>query len=122
MGRRILNDALRTIVNAERRGKATANLQPISNVMSAFLVIMKHRGYIKDYQANTIEEYVQRALPTRQWGYVVISTPNGVLDREEAIRQNLIHLIAVACLFQLAAFVGQVESSFRRNNQNTENK
>ncbi|KAG9451316.1 hypothetical protein H6P81_011281 [Aristolochia fimbriata] len=120
MGRRILNDALRTIVNAERRGKAIANLQPISNVMSAFLGIMKHRGYIKNYQvfdphrvgkitvelagrikdckaltyrqdikANSIEEYVQRALPTRQWGYVVITTPNGVLDHEEAIRQNV---------------------------------
>ncbi|KAL0928309.1 hypothetical protein M5K25_000182 [Dendrobium thyrsiflorum] len=50
MGRRILNDALRTIVNAERRGKATANLQPISTVMASFLGIMKTRGYIKDFQ------------------------------------------------------------------------
>jgi len=24
-----------------------------------------------------------------QWGYVVIRTPNGVLDHEEAIRQNV---------------------------------
>lgn len=24
-----------------------------------------------------------------QWGYVVITTPNGVLDHEEAIRQNV---------------------------------
>ncbi|VAH59448.1 unnamed protein product [Triticum turgidum subsp. durum] len=44
MGRRILNDALRTMVNAERRGKATAQLQPISGVMISFLNIMKHRG------------------------------------------------------------------------------
>jgi ribosomal protein S8 len=44
MGRRILNDALRTMVNAERRGKATALLQPISGVMVSFLNIMKHRG------------------------------------------------------------------------------
>ncbi|XP_058074018.1 small ribosomal subunit protein uS8my isoform X2 [Magnolia sinica] len=50
MGRRILNDALRTMVNAERRGKATANLQPISTVMTSFLKIMKDRGYIKDFQ------------------------------------------------------------------------
>ncbi|KAG9455145.1 hypothetical protein H6P81_008049 [Aristolochia fimbriata] len=108
MGRRILNDALRTIVNAERRGKAIANLQPISNVMSAFLGIMKHRGYIKDYQvfdphrvgniivelaerikdctalpyrqdikANRIEGYVQRALPTRQVGYLFTSIALG---------------------------------------------
>ncbi|KAM7476037.1 hypothetical protein LguiB_023280 [Lonicera macranthoides] len=120
MGRRILNEALSTIVNAERRGFATTRLQPISNVISSFLNIMKHRGYIKDFQvhdphrvgkitvelhgrvnncrvltyrqdlkAQDIENYRLQALPTRQWGYVVISTPNGVLDHEEAIQQNV---------------------------------
>ena len=44
MGRRILNDALRKMVNADRRGNATALLQPISGVMVSFLNIMKHRG------------------------------------------------------------------------------
>nr|GMD60541.1 40S ribosomal protein S15a-5-like [Ipomoea batatas]GMD66493.1 40S ribosomal protein S15a-5-like [Ipomoea batatas]GMD68671.1 40S ribosomal protein S15a-5-like [Ipomoea batatas]GMD70732.1 40S ribosomal protein S15a-5-like [Ipomoea batatas] len=120
MGRRILNDALRTIVNAEKRGFASAQLQPISNVMANFLQIMKHRGYIKDFEvedphrvgkitvqllgrindcraisyrqdikAQNIENYAKSTLPTRQWGYVVITTPNGVLDHEEAIRQNV---------------------------------
>ncbi|KAA8540307.1 hypothetical protein F0562_024130 [Nyssa sinensis] len=120
MGRRILNDALRTIVNAERRGFATAQLQPVSTVMASFLKIMKNRGYIKDFQvydphrvgkitvelqgrindcraltyrqdikAQEIEKYRIRSLPTRQWGYVVITTPNGVLDHEEAIQQNV---------------------------------
>ncbi|URD74135.1 40S ribosomal protein [Musa troglodytarum] len=120
MGRRILNDALRTIVNAERRGKATATLQPISTVIVSFLRIMKDRGYIKDFQvfdphrvgritvelqgrindckaltyrqdikSKNIEDYRLRMLPTRQWGYVVITTPNGVLDHEEALRQNV---------------------------------
>lgn len=44
MGRRILNDALRTIVNAEKRGFASAELKPISNVVASFLQIMKYRG------------------------------------------------------------------------------
>ncbi|PNT74511.1 hypothetical protein BRADI_1g16037v3 [Brachypodium distachyon] len=52
MGRRILNDALRTTVNVERRGKATALLQPISGVMISFLNIMKHRGYIKNSRSS----------------------------------------------------------------------
>ncbi|KAG0488418.1 hypothetical protein HPP92_007229 [Vanilla planifolia] len=52
MGRMILNNALRTIVNAERRGKATAKLQPISTTMASFLSIMKQRGYIKDFQVH----------------------------------------------------------------------
>ncbi|CAN6166348.1 unnamed protein product, partial [Urochloa humidicola] len=120
MGRRILNDALRKMVNADRRGNATALLQPISGVMVSFLNIMKHRGYIKNFEvmdphrvgkinvelhgrikdckaltyrqdlrAKEIEQYRIRMLPTRQWGFVVITTPNGVLDHEEAIRQNV---------------------------------
>ncbi|XP_071722381.1 small ribosomal subunit protein uS8my-like [Rutidosis leptorrhynchoides] len=120
MGRRILNDALRSIVNAEKRGKASVELQPISNVMRSFLDIMKSRGYIKNYQvydpqrvgkievelqgrvkdcraltyrqdlrARDIESYTSRILPTRQWGYVVISTPDGILDHETAIEKNV---------------------------------
>ncbi|XP_059624259.1 small ribosomal subunit protein uS8my-like [Cornus florida] len=120
MGRRILNEALSKLVNAEKRGFATAQLQPISTVMASFLNIMKKRGYIKDFQvydpqrvgkitvelqgrvnhcrvltyrqdikAHEIEKYRIRTLPTRQWGYVVITTPNGVLDHEEAIQQNV---------------------------------
>ncbi|KAH1067626.1 hypothetical protein J1N35_032613 [Gossypium stocksii] len=52
MGRRILNDALRSIVNAERRGKATVELKPISTVISSFLNIMKYRGYIKNFEVH----------------------------------------------------------------------
>ncbi|XP_044471280.1 40S ribosomal protein S15a-5 [Mangifera indica] len=120
MGRRILNDALRAIVNAERRGKSDVELKPISTVMSSFLNIMKYRGYIKDFQvydphrvgritvqllgrvkdcraltyrqdikAKDIEKYTTRTLPTRQWGYVVITTPDGILDHEEAQRRNV---------------------------------
>ncbi|XP_010548679.1 PREDICTED: 40S ribosomal protein S15a-5-like [Tarenaya hassleriana] len=120
MGRRILNDALRTIVNAERRGKASVELKPISNVMSSFLKIMKDKGYIKNFQvydpnrvgritvelqgrvndskaltyrqdvkARDIERFTERTLPTRQWGYVVLTTPDGILDHEEAAKRNV---------------------------------
>ncbi|CAH9061380.1 unnamed protein product [Cuscuta epithymum] len=47
---------------------------------------LSHR---QDIKAQNIESYAKRTLPTRQWGYVVITTPNGVLDHEEAIRQNV---------------------------------
>ncbi|MFQ6627695.1 hypothetical protein Gotur_005869 [Gossypium turneri] len=120
MGRRILNDALRSIVNAEKRGKATVELKPISTVISSFLTIMKYRGYIRNFelfdphrvgkitvelqgrvndcQALTYrqdikvkdnEKYTTFKLPTRQCGYVVISTPDGILDHGEAIRRNV---------------------------------
>ncbi|GAB4852729.1 hypothetical protein Ancab_016940 [Ancistrocladus abbreviatus] len=45
--------------------------------------------YRQDLKAKEIEQYRLRMLPTRQWGYVVITTPNGVLDHEEAVRQNV---------------------------------
>ncbi|KAI6698208.1 hypothetical protein NL676_018327 [Syzygium grande] len=140
MGRRILNDALRTMLNAEKRGKALVELRPISNVVSSFLKIMKDRcwishflapsslsfaaffflGYVKSFQvhdphrvgritvelqgrikdckaltyrqdikARDIEQYRVKMLPTRQWAYVVITTPDGNLDHEEAIRRNV---------------------------------
>ncbi|WCJ19656.1 40S ribosomal protein S15a-5 [Euphorbia peplus] len=120
MGRRILNEALRKIVNAEKRGKATVELQPISTVISSFLNIMKDRGYIKNFQvfdphrvgritvelqgrvkdcraltyrqdikAKEIEDYRLRTLPTCQYGYVVITTPDGVLDHERAMERNV---------------------------------
>lgn len=52
MGRRILNEALRAMVNAERRGKASVELKPISTVMSSFLKIMKDRGKAIAFYSN----------------------------------------------------------------------
>lgn len=120
MGMRILNEALRKMVNAEKRGFTKVQLQPMSSLMVNYLRVMKSRGYIKDFEvfdphrvgkitvelqgrikdckalsyrqdisAKDIESYKSRILPTRQWGYVVITTTNGVLDHEEAQRQNV---------------------------------
>uniref|UniRef100_A0A2P2JQS6 30S ribosomal protein S8, chloroplastic n=1 Tax=Rhizophora mucronata TaxID=61149 RepID=A0A2P2JQS6_RHIMU len=52
MGRRILSDALSKLVNAERRRKATVELQPISTVISSFLSIMKNRGQLLSYNQS----------------------------------------------------------------------
>ncbi|WVZ72961.1 hypothetical protein U9M48_021341 [Paspalum notatum var. saurae] len=89
MGRRILNEALRKMVNADRRGKATALLQPISGVMVSFLNIMKHRGYIKNFEVIDPKELGKLMWSFLGWGYVVVTTPSGVLDHEEAIKQNV---------------------------------
>ncbi|ESR36899.1 hypothetical protein CICLE_v10030226mg [Citrus x clementina] len=43
----------------------------------------------RDVKAREIEGYTVRALPTRQWGYVVLTTPDGVLDHEEALRRTV---------------------------------
>ncbi|KAI5648438.1 hypothetical protein M9H77_34443 [Catharanthus roseus] len=107
------------IVNAEKGGFASANLQPISSVMATFLQTMKCPGnatlktskytiprvgkitvqllgrindsraltYRQDIRAQNIQSYTKNKLPTHQT--VVISTPNGLMDHEEAIRQNV---------------------------------
>ncbi|GAU11776.1 hypothetical protein TSUD_75270 [Trifolium subterraneum] len=56
MGRRILNDALRSMVNAEKRGKAMVELKPISTVISSFLQIMKHRVITKAEVSKHLKE------------------------------------------------------------------
>ncbi|KAJ6905471.1 Ribosomal-S8 domain-containing protein [Populus alba x Populus x berolinensis] len=43
----------------------------------------------QDIKAKDIEAYRLRNLPTRQWGYVVVTTPDGILDHEEAINRNV---------------------------------
>lgn len=43
----------------------------------------------KDIKARDVEAYRLQTLPTHQWGYVVITTPDGVLDHEEAIKKNV---------------------------------
>ncbi|KAL9661935.1 hypothetical protein QQ045_026763 [Rhodiola kirilowii] len=65
-----------------RVGRITVQLQGRVNDCKALT-------YRQDLKARDIEAYKTRALPTRQWGYVVSTTPNGVLDHEEAMRQNV---------------------------------
>nr|ABK23033.1 unknown [Picea sitchensis] len=50
MGMRILNEALRKMVNAEKRGFTKVQLQPMSLLMVNYLNVMKSRGYIKDFE------------------------------------------------------------------------
>ncbi|PPR80839.1 hypothetical protein GOBAR_AA39876 [Gossypium barbadense] len=65
-----------------RVGRITVDLQGRVNDCRALT-------YRQDIKAKDIEKYKTLKLPTRQWGYVVISTPDDVLDHEEAIRRNV---------------------------------
>lgn len=46
----ILSDALRTIVNAERKGKKQVLLRPVSKVLIKFLRIMQKHNYIGEFE------------------------------------------------------------------------
>ncbi|KAG6665205.1 hypothetical protein CIPAW_02G145200 [Carya illinoinensis] len=45
--------------------------------------------YRQDIKARDIEGYRVRMLPTHRWGYVVITTPERVLDHEKMLLKGM---------------------------------
>ena len=116
----VLNDCLRSIVNAERLGRRQVIVRPSSKVIIKFLQTMMAKGYIgefeivDDHRGNKIviellgrinkcgvvtprfdvaltdlEKWIGTLLPSRQFGYLVLTTSEGVLDHEEARKKHV---------------------------------
>ena len=116
----ILANALKCILNAERKGKRQVLLRPSSKVLIKFLKLMQKRGYIGEFEviddhrsgkivvellgrinkcgvisprydisAGDIEDWVSRLLPSRQFGYFIMTTSQGIMDHEEARRKKI---------------------------------
>merc|ERR1712039_504913 len=107
MGRvNVLADALKTILNAERRGRRQVLLRPASKVVVKFEVIDDHRsckivvelfgrlnkcGVISprfDLTLGKLEAWCSNILPSRHFGKIILTTTYGILDQEECIKRK----------------------------------
>lgn len=109
MSQDIVSDVLNQIMNAKRAGKLNLVSPRFSKLLIEVLKIMKEKGYIdfslKDdelkielknlneckavkprYNVNkkTIDKYVRRYLPARNFGYVLVSTSKGLMIHSDA--------------------------------------
>ena len=116
MSQDIVSDGLNQIMNAGRIGKRELTIKKYSKVLINLFEMMKEKGHL-DYEINeeektvtvkiiklnecraikpryyvtvdSIDKYLRRFLPSRNFGSLVISTNKGLMNHKEAITSKI---------------------------------
>ena len=114
MSQDIVSDCLNQIMNAKKARKDTIVIKRYSKFLLSLLEVIKKLGYI-DYKiegkelhieikdlneckaikprfsvsVEDIEKYVRRYLPARDFGFLIVSTNQGLLTHNEAVEKKL---------------------------------
>jgi len=116
MSHDIVADTLNMIKNAKKRNKNEIVAARYSKLLLNVLEIAKREGYIKSIdlgkeglkirfdeslndcnaikpryfvKKEDIEKYVRRYLPARDFGFIIVSTNNGLLTHKEAMKKEV---------------------------------
>ncbi|MBU0907596.1 MAG: 30S ribosomal protein S8 [Nanoarchaeota archaeon] len=117
MSQDIVADTLNQMMNMKRAGKGELVVTRYSKLLSSVLAIAKLRGYVEDYKLDAetktlkiklgklngcnvikprlmikttqIERYVQRYLPSKNLGIIIVSTSQGIMTHQTALEKNL---------------------------------
>ncbi len=108
--------AMSKIMNAERAKKSEVEIYPFSKTIVKVLEILKKQGYIKNFRktdsnvvvelkgsinkcgaispnfsvkADGFEIYEKRYLPAKDFGVLIITTPQGMMTHYEAKEKNI---------------------------------
>jgi small subunit ribosomal protein S8 len=109
-----LNDAFTRIFNAENAGHYEVTVRPASKLLGSMLSIMQKSGYVGEYesledgrgggyrielvgaikprfsvQRSEYEKWESRYLPAQDFGLLIMSTNQGVMNHHEAKKERI---------------------------------
>lgn len=117
MSQDLVSDTLNNIMNAKRAKKNAVVVKRYSKLLLNLLDIMKKHRHIEGYKVNeteksveirigkvnmcnsikprfyvsmkSMEKYIRRYLPAKDFGILIISTDKGLITHDEAIEKNI---------------------------------